>query len=123
MAIGAGFERLRDLSRPQIALYVGGMGARQKNFYNQIFTRSGYAKEAGEIQALYLAGDKKGAEAAIPDDYLAENSLIGEEPFVRDRLQALRDSGVNALNVGFMGQTSAERVKNCERLRNIVDSI
>jgi len=123
VAIGAGLERLRDLSRPQIALYVGGMGARQKNFYNQIFTRSGYAGEADTIQDLFLAGDKKGAEAAIPADYLTENSLIGEEGFVRDRLQALQDSGVNALNVGFMGQTSAERVKNCEHLRNIVDSI
>jgi F420-dependent oxidoreductase-like protein len=123
VAIGKGLESLRDLSRPQIALYVGGMGARQKNFYNQIFTKSGYADEARLIQDLYLSGDRKGAEAAIPDDYLTENSLIGEEGFVRDRLVALKESGVNALNVGFMGQTSAERVKTCEQLRNIVDTL
>ncbi|MEM8766516.1 MAG: LLM class F420-dependent oxidoreductase [Pseudomonadota bacterium] len=123
VAIGSGLEHLRNLSRPQIALYVGGMGARQKNFYNQIFTKSGYGDEAREIQDLYLAGDKKGAEAAIPDDYLTENSLIGEEGFVRDRLQALKESGVNALNVGLMGQNTAERVKVCEQLRNLVDTL
>lgn len=123
VAIGSGLEAMRNLARPQIALYVGGMGARQKNFYNQIFTKSGYADAAREIQDLYLSGDKKGAEAAIPDAYLEENSLIGEEAFVRDRLQALKESGVNALNVGFMAQNSAERVKICEQLRNIVDTL
>jgi F420-dependent oxidoreductase-like protein len=123
VAIGQGLEDLRNLSRPQIALYVGGMGARSKNFYNQIFTRSGYGKEAALIQDLYLSGDKKAAEAAIPDSYLEENSLIGDEGFVRERLTALRESGVNALNVGFMGQTAAERVKTCEQLRNLVDTL
>jgi F420-dependent oxidoreductase-like protein len=123
VAIGTGLEHLRNLSRPQIALYVGGMGARQKNFYNQIFTRSGYEAEAALIQDLFLSGDRKGAEAAIPDDYLAENSLIGDEGFVRERLTALKESGVNALNVGFMGQTTAERVKTCDQLKNIADTL
>ena len=123
VAIGSGLESLRNLSRPQIALYVGGMGARQKNFYNDIFSRSGYPDDAKRIQDLFLAGDKKAAEAAIPDDYLTENSLIGEEGFVRDRLQALKESGVNALNVGFMGQTTQQRVEVCEQLRNIVDTL
>ena len=123
VAIGTGLEPLRNAGRPQIALYVGGMGARQKNFYNQIFTKSGYAEEAKLIQDLYLAGDKKAAEAAIPDQYLTENSLVGEEGFVRDRLVRLKESGVNALNVGFMGQTAAERVKTCDQLRNLVDTL
>lgn len=123
VAIGEGQEHLRDLSRPQIALYVGGMGARSKNFYNQIFTKSGYADEANEIQTLYLEGKKKEAEAAIPDDYLERNSLIGPEGFVKERLHALRESGVTSLNVGFMGQSREERVANCERLRNLVDSM
>ncbi|MEM7101317.1 MAG: LLM class F420-dependent oxidoreductase [Pseudomonadota bacterium] len=123
VAIGEGLEGLRDLSRPQIALYVGGMGARSKNFYNQIFTKSGYADEAKEIQDLYLAGDKKAAEAAIPAQYLERNSLIGPEGFVKDRLYALKESGVTSLNIGLMGQTRDERVKNCEALRNLVDSL
>ncbi|NIN40152.1 MAG: LLM class F420-dependent oxidoreductase, partial [Gammaproteobacteria bacterium] len=79
VAIGEGLEDLRNLARPQAALYIGGMGARQKNFYNDIFSRSGYAEEAKLIQDLYLSGDKKAAEAAIPDSYLANNSLIGPE--------------------------------------------
>ncbi|MEZ5553088.1 MAG: LLM class F420-dependent oxidoreductase [Pseudomonadales bacterium] len=123
VGFGKGLESLRDLSRPQIALYVGGMGARQKNFYNDIFSRSGYPDAARRIQDLYLNGDKKAAEAAIPDSYLTENSLIGEEGFVRERLQALRESGVNALNVGFMGQSTTDRVKACETLRKLVDTL
>ena len=123
VAIGDGLEELRNLSRPQIALYVGGMGARSKNFYNQIFTKSGYGDAAKEIQDLYLAGSKKEAEAAIPDEYLERNSLIGPEGFVKDRLAALKESGVTSLNVGFMGQTRDERVRNCETLRNLVDSL
>ena len=123
VAIGSGLEALRNLSRPQIALYVGGMGARSKNFYNQIFTRSGYGDAAREIQDLYLAGRKKEAEAAIPDEYLERNSLIGPPEFVRDRLYALRESGVTSLNVGFLGKTVDERVRHCAALRDIVDSM
>ena len=123
VAIGKGLEHLRDLSRPGAALYIGGMGARQKNFYNDIFSKSGYPEEAKLIQDLYLAGDKKAAEAAIPDRYLASNSLIGEAGFVSERLHALRDSGVTALNVGFMGDSTAERVKTCEQLRKLVDDM
>ena len=123
VAIGEGLEELRNLARPQIALYVGGMGARQKNFYNDIFTKSGYADEARTIQDLYLAGDRAAAQAAIPDSYLEKNSLIGPEGFVRERLIALKESGVTALNISLMGQTSSERVKTCEQLRKIVDTL
>ena len=123
VAIGEGLEHLRDRSRPQAALYIGGMGARSKNFYNQIFASSGYEKEAREIQDLYLAGKKDAAEAAIPADYLARSSLIGPEGFGRERLQALRDAGVSALNVGFLGTSREERVRQCETLRNLVDTL
>ena len=123
VAIGEGLEDLRNSARPGIALYVGGMGARQKNFYNDIFARSGYAEEAKTIQDLYLAGDKKAAEAAIPDNYLEANSLIGSESFVRDRLSALKEAGVNALNISLMGQNLDARVKTCEQLRKLVDTL
>lgn len=123
VAIGAGMEPLRDRARPGAALYIGGMGARSKNFYNQIFAKSGYEAEAKVIQDLYLSGDKQAAEAAIPDQYLANSSLIGETGFVRDRLQALRDSGVNALNVSFAGKEPGERVRQCEALRKLVDDL
>ena len=123
VGIGEGLEELRQRGRAGAALYIGGMGARQKNFYNDIFRKSGYPDEAKLIQDLYLAGDKKAAEAAIPDSYLEKNSLIGPEGFVRDRLYALRESGVSALNIGFVGETRQERVQNCEKLRNLVDTL
>jgi len=123
VAIGTGMEAMRDRARPGAALYIGGMGARSKNFYNQIFAKSGYEKEAKIIQDLYLSGEKKAAEAAIPADYLAKTSLVGDPGFVRERLQALRASGVTSLNVGFAGNSSDERVAQCEQLRKLVDEL
>jgi F420-dependent oxidoreductase-like protein len=123
VAIGEGLEDLRNMGRPTMALYIGGMGARSKNFYNQVFCKYGYEAEAKQIQDLYLAGKKDEAEAAIPQRYIDATSLIGPEGFVRDRLVAMKESGVNALNVGFAGRTLDERVGYCEKLRNIVDTI
>jgi F420-dependent oxidoreductase-like protein len=123
VAIGEGKEELRDRARPQAALYIGGMGARSKNFYNQIFAKSGYEAEAQTIQDLYLAGDKKAAEAAIPAEYLAKSSLVGPEGFVRDRLAALKESGVTALNISFAGESREQRVQQCEMLRRLADDL
>ena len=123
VAIGDGLEDLRNLAGHRSPFTSGAWARRSKNFYNDIFSRSGYEAEAKTIQELYLTGDKKAAEAAIPDSYLARNSLIGPEGFVRERLQALQESGVNALNVGLLGKTTEERVVNCEKLRNLVDSL
>ncbi len=123
VGIGEGLEHLRDMGRPQTALYVGGMGARGKNFYNDIFSKAGYQKEAAEIQDLYLSGKKEQAEAAIPKSFLDQTSLIGPEGFLRDQLAELKESGVTSLNVGFVGATRADRVSQCEQLRNIVDTL
>jgi F420-dependent oxidoreductase-like protein len=123
VAIGDGLEELRNLGRPGMALYIGGMGARSKNFYNDTFSKYGYEKDAKIIQDLYLAGKKDAAEAAIPQSYIDATSLIGPEGFVRDRLAALKESGVNALNVGFVGKTLKDRVRYCDALRNLVDAM
>ena len=120
VAIGEGLESYRDMARPQIALYVGGMGAREKNFYNDVFKKCGYVEEAKLIQDLYLSGRKSEAEAAIPDSYLEATSLVGPEGFIKDRLHALAESGVTSLNVGFLGTTTEERVANCDKLKNLV---
>ena len=123
VAIGEGLEELRNLGRPGMALYIGGMGARSKNFYNDTFSKYGYEKDAKIIQDLYLAGKKDAAEAAIPQSYIDATSLVGPVGFVRDRLAALKESGVNALNVGFVGKTLKDRVRYCEALRNLVDAM
>ena len=120
VAIGEGLEEYRNMSRSGIALYVGGMGAKEKDFYNQVFRKYGYEKEAETIQDLYLAGRKSEAEAAIPDSYLEATSLVGPEGFVKDRLAAFKEAGVTSLNVSFLGTTSEERVRNCDKLANLL---
>jgi len=123
VAIGEGLEALRDLGRPMSALYIGGMGARGKNFYNDVFAQYGYEAEAKQIQDLYLAGKKADAAAAIPTKFIEDTTLVGPEGFVRERIAALKESGVNCLNVGLAGRTRAERVQILDRLRNLVDSL
>jgi len=92
-------ERARDLTRPFIALYVGGMGSREKNFYNAIVQRYGFEAEAKEIQDLYLAGDREGAMARISDELIDTVSLVGPKEKVRDRLQVFREAGVHTLGM------------------------
>jgi F420-dependent oxidoreductase-like protein len=115
LAIGEGLEGLRDLSRPQLALYVGGMGAREKNFYNDLVRLYGYEREAAEIQNLYLSGKKREAEALVPADLLESLSLIGPEGYVRDRIAAFKAAGVTILDLQPIGPNplkDVETVKN-----------
>ena len=109
--------------RPFVALYAGGMGAKDKNFYNQIFRRYGYEEEAEAIQSLYLAGRKSEAEAAIPPAFLEATTLVGPESFIRDRLAIYQDFGVTHLHVSFLGTTPAERVRHCDALKNLIEKI
>lgn len=120
VGIGEGLEAHRDQARPGIALYVGGMGARGKNFYNDIFASYGYRDEAAHIQDLYLSGDKQGAAAAVPQSFLEETTLVGPRSFVKERLAEYRESGVTALNVSFVGRTLADRVQTLEALRALL---
>jgi len=92
-------ERQRDAERPHVALYVGGMGSVGRNFYNDLFTRYGYEEEARKIQDLYLAGNREEAAALVPAEYLRSTSMIGDEGFVRDRIEAYRAAGVTCLNI------------------------
>ncbi|MCC5952675.1 MAG: LLM class F420-dependent oxidoreductase [Acidimicrobiia bacterium] len=92
-------ESILDFGRGMAALYIGGMGARDRNFYNQLACRYGYEAEAKEIQDLYLDGKKKEAAAAIPDDFLRLTNLVGPEGYVRERIAAFKEAGVTVLNV------------------------
>lgn len=89
--VGKDLAALRDSLRPEIALYVGGMGARTKNFYNSYAKRLGYADAAVRIQDLYLDGKKNEAAALVPDAMIDEIALIGPAERIRDRLQAWKD--------------------------------
>lgn len=103
LAIGHDVTALRDLARPLVALYVGGMGARGRNFYHDLVSRYGWAAEADKIQELYLSGRKQEAAAAVPAELLELTSLIGPESYVRDRIAAFAESGVTVLNVTPVG--------------------
>jgi F420-dependent oxidoreductase-like protein len=103
LAIGDGLERLRDAERPQVALYVGGMGARSKNFYNELICRYGFEQEAAQIQDLYLSGKKREAEALVPSALLEWLSLIGPAGYVKDRIAEFKAAGVTLLDVQPIG--------------------
>ncbi len=111
VAIGDDVKGVLDFVRPMVALYVGGMGARGKNFYNSLFQRYGYEAEAKEIQDLYLDGKKAEAAAAVPQEFLEAISLVGPEGYVKERVAAFIDAGVTHLNVNavvpFGDQTPA----------------
>ncbi|MDT7620714.1 MAG: hypothetical protein QOC83_1511 [Pseudonocardiales bacterium] len=97
------FDNARAAARGLAALYIGGMGARGKNFYNTVFQRYGYPEVAANVQDLYLDGKKNEAAAALPDEFIANSNLIGRPEFVKDRIAALRDAGVTHLNVTPFG--------------------
>ena len=104
--IGDDLERCRTPVKGMLALYIGGMGARNKNFYNDYAKRLGYEGEAKQIQDLYLDGKKLEAMAAVPDELVDEIALLGPAGRVRDRLAAWKQSGVTDLIVGA-GQPEA----------------
>ncbi len=108
LAIGEDAAPLRELARPMVALYIGGMGARGQNFYNDLARRYGYEREAETIQDLYLAGRKDEAAAAVPADFLELTSLIGPAGYVRDRIEAFRQAGVTMLNTIPVGDAQKD---------------
>jgi F420-dependent oxidoreductase-like protein len=120
LAITEDPEPLLGWVRPQLALYVGGMGARGRNFYFDLACRYGYEQAATTIQDLYLSGRKEEAAAAVPDELVRSVSLIGPESWVRERLGVLADAGATTLTVTPMAPTHADRVKLIERLRSLI---
>ena len=120
LAIGENVEPLREFVKPHLALYIGGMGAKGKNFYHALATKYGYGRQADRIQELYLAGDKDGAAKVVPDELVRDVNLIGTREFVKERLAAFREAGVTTLNVAPIAATPAERVKLIETLRQLL---
>jgi F420-dependent oxidoreductase-like protein len=121
LAIGEDVTHLRDRSRSELALYIGGMGARGRNFYNDLAGRYGYEAEAKAIQDAYLEGRKDEAAALVPAGLLERISLIGPESHVRERLAAYRDAGATTLNVTPLAPTHQARVALIERVRALAD--
>ncbi|MCU1401515.1 MAG: putative oxidoreductase [Acidimicrobiales bacterium] len=117
--VGDARDRVLDRGRAQAALYVGGMGARGKNFYNDICRDYGWEQEAMDIQDLYLDGRKDEAAARVPSEWLQLSNLVGPESYLRERVAAFKEAGVTSLRVN---PTGGDPVRLVEQFRDIVDN-
>ena len=111
--VGDDVPALRDALRPYVALYVGGMGAKGRNFYNSLVRRYGWEEEAERIQELYLAGKQREAIAAVPDELVDAVSLIGPKERIAERLEAWRETPVTTL---VLGTTQPEALQTLAEL-------
>ena len=119
VAIGDDVDSLLDFVRPALALYIGGMGARGKNFYNDLAVRYGYEAEAKTIQDLYLDGKKDEAAAAVPEELARAASLIGPESYVAERIAAFAEAGVTTLMLQPLDSSREGRLKTVETMRRL----
>ncbi|WP_197374322.1 LLM class F420-dependent oxidoreductase [Mycolicibacterium baixiangningiae] len=116
LAIGDDVDDRLAWVKPQLALYIGGMGARGKNFYHNLATRYGFGEVADRIQDLYLAGKKAEAVDAVPDDLVRSISLIGPKGFVKERLAAYAEAGATTLLLQPVTADRRESVRYVEDL-------
>ena len=115
-------EGLIDRYRPGMAFTLGAMGSAKTNFYNAAYSRAGFEDAAREVQALWIAGDRKQAIAAVPDELVLAAGLIGTEDMVRARLRAYRDAGVDVLRLSPRGRSLKERIEHLEQAMDLVAS-
>jgi F420-dependent oxidoreductase-like protein len=120
VAIGEDVDHLHDAVRPHLALYVGGMGAKGKNFYNDLARRYGYEEAAETVQELYLGGRKDEAAAALPEEFVRSVSLIGPESHVAERVAAYAEAGVTTLALQPLDDSRAGRLRTVETMRRLV---
>jgi F420-dependent oxidoreductase-like protein len=109
----------RDAMRPYVALYVGGMGSRDKNFYNALVQRYGFEDAARRVQDLYLEGKRDEAMAALPDELIDTVSLCGPPDVVRERLAVFRDAGVGTLMVSPMAWSFEDRIAQLRQVAEL----
>jgi F420-dependent oxidoreductase-like protein len=117
--VGDDVDAARDLMRPFLALYVGGMGSREKNFYNQLVQRYGFEDAAREVQDLYLEGKKDEAAAALPAELIDKVALVGPRDVVAERLAVYRDAGVGTLMVSPMAFDADSRLEQLRALAEL----
>lgn len=120
LAVGDDVEDRLAWVKPQLALYIGGMGARGKNFYHNLATRYGFGEVADRIQELYLAGQKAEAIDAVPDDLVRSVSLIGPKGFVKERLAAYAEAGATTLLLQPVTADRRESIRFVEDLHALL---
>lgn len=117
VAIGSDADKYLPQVKPRLARYIGGMGAKGKNFYNDLAHRYGYEEEAEKIQDLYLAGNRDEAIAAVPDELARSVNLIGTEDYVKQRIAEFAKAGVTTLNASPLAEDAAGRKSQLAALR------
>jgi F420-dependent oxidoreductase-like protein len=118
--VGDDLAACADPVRGYAALYVGGMGSREKNFYNALAIRMGYAKEAAEIQDMYLAKKHREAMAAVPQQFIDSISLLGSKERIADKLTAYAEAGVTTLSLTAFESTVEARI---DTLRTVAEAL
>lgn len=122
LSVSEDVEGLLDRARQGMAFTLGAMGSAKTNFYNDAFCRSGWEEVAKEVQGLWVAGNKKAAIAAVPDEMLLQAYLIGTEGRVRERIRAFREAGVDVFRLAPQGRTAKERIANLEYQVDLIRS-
>ena len=122
VVIGDDVNACADAVRAYSALYIGGMGSRDKNFYNQLAVRMGYDAEAAEVQEKYLARDYDGAAAAVPFEFIDRTALIGPRERIQERLRAYADAGVTTLTIATYAGTLDERLATLRTMAEVLDA-
>lgn len=120
LAIGDDVEDRLNWAKPQLALYIGGMGAKGHNFYHNVATRYGFGEVADRIQELYLSGRKAEAIAAVPDELVRNVSLIGPRGYVKERIAAFTEAGVTTLLATPVTADGDEYVRYVEELQQLL---
>ena len=108
VVVGDDVDACRSVVKPMLALYIGGMGARGRNFYNDLACRYGFEGPAKEIQDLYLDGEKAEATAAVPDELVDEVALCGPKGRIAELLEPWKDSRVGTMVVGTIQREALE---------------
>jgi alkanesulfonate monooxygenase SsuD/methylene tetrahydromethanopterin reductase-like flavin-dependent oxidoreductase (luciferase family) len=122
VSIGDDLERCAEPIRGYAALYIGGMGSREANFYNALARRMGYEESADRIQDLYLARDYREAMAAVPFEFIDRTSLLGPPGRLVERLQAFADAGVTTLNVSLFAPDPDQRIATLRRVSEALEA-
>jgi alkanesulfonate monooxygenase SsuD/methylene tetrahydromethanopterin reductase-like flavin-dependent oxidoreductase (luciferase family) len=114
---------LYEPRKPGVAFTLGAMGSREHNFYNEAYQRAGYKDLALKAQAAWLAGDRAGAAAMIPDEIVIQTNLLGTDAMVKDRIRAYRDAGVTTIRVEPEGRGLEGRLETLGRFMRLLDQM
>ena len=116
-------ERVAESFKPALAFSLGAMGSKAHNFYNDAYSRQGFADEAKEIQRLWLSGQRDAARAAVPTELVLATHLIGDRQQVVERLKVYQDAGVTTFRAGVPGESFGEKADHLAEIVNLMNEV